>query len=90
MSRQTRPTSSDTQILSVKLTYSGTLARDRQAAIPYVLSADFDFTRGTIVAQRVDVTSGKSSVKLQGRVDHALTADILASWITREMSRQAF
>lgn len=68
---------SDTQILSVKLTYSGMLARDRQSSIPYVLSADFDFTRGTIVAQRVDATSGKSSVKLQGRIDHALTADIL-------------
>ena len=69
---------SDTQILSVKLAYSGTLARDRHAAIPYVLSADFDFTRGNIVAHRVDVASGRSSAKLQGRIDHALTNDLSA------------
>jgi translocation and assembly module TamB len=68
----------DTQVLSVKLAYSGTLARERQTPIPYVLSTDFDFTRGTIVAQRIDVTSGKSSAKLQGRIDHALTPELLA------------
>jgi len=66
----------DTEVLSVKLTYSGTLVRERHAAIPYLLSADFDFTRGTIIAQRVGVSSGKSSAKLQGRIDRALTDDI--------------
>jgi translocation and assembly module TamB len=69
---------SDTQVLSVKLAYAGTLVRDGEAPIPYALSSDFDFTRGTIVAQRVDVASGKSSAKLQGRIDQALTADIRA------------
>ncbi len=67
----------DTRVLSVKLAYKGTLQQDGQAAIPYTLSTDFDLTAGTIVAQRIDVASGTSSAKLQGRIDHALTAGIL-------------
>jgi translocation and assembly module TamB len=66
----------DTQVLSAKVTYSGAINREHEAPIPYTLSTDFDFTRGTFVAQRIEVASGKSTAKLQGRIDHALTEEI--------------
>src|SRR5262249_40731746 len=46
-------------------------------AIPYTLSAKLDYTRGTVVAQRIDLKSGKSSVALQGRINEVLTKNIL-------------
>ena len=66
----------DTQILSAQLAYTGALATGGATSIPYRLSSEFDFTRGTIVAQKVLVTSSKSSVSLQGRIDKALTPEI--------------
>jgi len=66
----------DTQILSAQLAYNGTLAIVGRTTIPYRLSSQFDFTRGTILAQNVQVNSNKSSASLQGRIDKALTPNI--------------
>jgi hypothetical protein len=66
----------DTQVLSAQLAYTGTLAGFGRTLIPYRMSSQFDFTRGTILAQKAQVTSNKSSVNLQGRIDKALTPDI--------------
>ena len=71
----------DTQVLSTKLSYTGTLARAAQRPIPYTLSSEFDFTRGTISSLNAKVASGKSSINLQGRVDKVLTPDIVAKGV---------
>jgi len=71
----------DTQILSTKLSYAGTLTRASQRAIPYTLSSEFDFTRGTISSLNAKIASGKSSINLQGRIDKALTPDIMAKGV---------
>src|SRR5262249_31304279 len=44
--------------------------------IPYTLSAKLDYTRGTVVAQRIDVKSGKSAITLQGRINDVLAKSI--------------
>jgi translocation and assembly module TamB len=67
---------SDTQVLSVRASYAGTLGRPGQSPIPYELSSDFDYTRGSIIAQKIQLASEKSSVALQGRIDKVLTPDV--------------
>ena len=62
-----------TRILSMQLTYDGRLQLENGPAIPYTFSANLDYTRGTVVAQRIDVKSGKSAVTLQGRINEVLT-----------------
>jgi len=66
-----------TRILSSDLKYDGTLSLEGHSAIPYTLSGNFDYTRGTIVAHHIDVKSGKSAIMLQGRIDDVLTKDLL-------------
>src|SRR5213594_2413351 len=66
-----------TRILSMQLTYDGQLHLDNKPPIPYTMSADLDYTRGAVVAQRIVVKSGKSAVTLQGRINEVLTSNIL-------------
>jgi autotransporter translocation and assembly factor TamB len=66
----------DTQTLTANVSYSGKLDNPGSFSIPYSLSSEFDLTRGTILARQVEVTSGKSSSKLQGRIDKVFTPEI--------------
>lgn len=61
------------RILTAHVSYDGVLGRPSQLPIPYSLSADFDFTRNTLLAKHVVVSSGKSRIQLQGRIDDVLT-----------------
>jgi len=67
-----------TQTLSAQVSYTGSLKNPGSFSIPYTLASEFDFTQGTIIAKNVEVTSAKSSAKFQGRIDKALTPDIVA------------
>jgi translocation and assembly module TamB len=62
------------QALSAHLRYDGVLDRSPgvKLSIPYTLSADLDYTRETILAQRVLVTSGRNQIKLQGKITDLL------------------
>jgi translocation and assembly module TamB len=68
----------DREVLEVHMSYDGVVDRapDVKLAIPYSLSADFDYTRATIVAHRVLVTSGRNEARLQGKINQVLSADI--------------
>jgi translocation and assembly module TamB len=63
-------------VLTARLTYDGSFTGLRQSKVPYTLTGVFDATRGTILVQSAEIVSGKSTVKLQGRLDDALTTDI--------------
>ena len=58
-----------TGVLSGHLEFDGAVARVGRPRIPYALSADFDYTRGTVLVQTADVESGESSMTLQGSID---------------------
>ncbi len=64
------------RILTAHVSYDGVLERPSQLPIPYSLSSDFDFTRNTLLANRVIVSSGKSRIHLQGRINDVLTGKI--------------
>ena len=68
--------SGEAQKLSAQIGYTGTLANPGQFSIPYVLSSEFDFTMGTVVAHKINIKSGKSSVNLQGKIEKALTPEV--------------
>jgi len=65
-----------TRVLSLNLNYDGKLWREQLRPIPYTLSADLDYTSGVVVGHRIDVKSGKSLIKLQGRIDDVLTPNL--------------
>jgi autotransporter translocation and assembly factor TamB len=67
---------SETRVLSAQLAYEGNLKRPGQRTIPYKMSSEFDFTQGTVVAHKIGITSGRSSVNLQGKIDHVLAPEI--------------
>jgi translocation and assembly module TamB len=66
------------EVLEAHLRYDGVVDRapDVKLAIPYTLSADLDYTRGTILAHRMNVTSSGNEVKLQGKINEVLGAAI--------------
>ncbi len=64
--------SGGTGVLRGHLEYEGSLERNDRPTIPYGLSADFDHTAGTVLVRTADLTSGESSVTLQGRIDDVL------------------
>jgi uncharacterized protein involved in outer membrane biogenesis len=61
------------RILTAHVSYDGVLERPSQLPIPYTLSSEFDFTRNTLLAKHVVVSSGKSRIQLQGRINDVLT-----------------
>jgi len=65
-----------TRIMTARLSYDGVLERPGARSIPYTFSSDIDFTRGTILAKHVVITSGKSQFHLQGRINDVLTSAI--------------
>ena len=68
----------DTQTLSAQVSYAGSLENPGSFSIPYTLASEFDFTQGTIIAKNLEVTSARSSAKLQGRIDKVLTPEAVA------------
>jgi translocation and assembly module TamB len=66
------------EVLEVHLRYEGVVDRSSEVkfAIPYTLYADLDYTRATIVAQRILISSGKNEIKLQGKISQVLGSDI--------------
>jgi len=90
----------DTRRLTAQVSYDGTLTQPNQKAVPYSLTSSFDFTSGTVIAHSLKITSGKSTVSLQGRIDKALTPDLSAkldysasvdaAFVKRFLPQQAF
>jgi translocation and assembly module TamB len=66
------------EVLEAHLSYDGVVDRSPgvKLEIPYSLSADLDYTRATILVQRMLITSGRNEVRLQGKVSHVLSSDI--------------
>ena len=66
------------EVLESHIRYDGLYDRssERKPSIPYMLSADTDYTRGTLVAHRITVQSGRTQVKLQGRITQVLNQNI--------------
>src|SRR5262249_21962427 len=66
------------EVLEAHLRYDGVLNHSTEVklAIPYTLSADLDYTRATIVAQRILISSGKNEMRLQGKISQVLSSDI--------------
>ncbi len=62
-----------TGVLSGHIDYDGALARVDRPLIPYALSADFDYTRGTVLVQTAEVASGDSRMTLQGKIDQVFS-----------------
>src|SRR5205823_2449599 len=65
-----------TRIMTAHLSYDGVLERPGARSIPYSFASDFDFTRGTMLAKHVVVTTGKTQIQLQGRINDVLTSNI--------------
>ena len=68
------------EVLESHIRYDGLYDRsfERKPSIPYTLSADTDYTRGTLVAHRITVRSGATEVKLQGLINQVLNQNTLA------------
>ncbi len=61
-----------TGVLSGRIEFSGAVEREGRPLIPYALSADFDYTQGTVLVERAELESGTSSLNFQGRIDQIL------------------
>src|SRR5262245_18312381 len=66
------------EVLNAHLRYDGVADRSPgvRLAIPYTLSAELDYTRATVLAHRVIVTSAQNELKLQGKINQVLSTDI--------------
>lgn len=64
------------KVMEAHFRYDGVLTRDTGTPIPYTLSADMDYTSATLIAQRMNVKSAGSELKLQGKVSSVLSSDI--------------
>src|SRR5499426_534149 len=66
------------EVLNAHLRYDGVVDRSPgvRLAIPYTLSADLDYTRATVLAHRITVTSAQNELKLQGKISEILSTDI--------------
>jgi translocation and assembly module TamB len=64
------------RIMTAHVSYDGVLERLADVPIPYSLSSDFDFTRDTLLTKHVVVSTGKSRLQLQGRINDVLTSKI--------------
>jgi translocation and assembly module TamB len=74
---------STTGVLASRITYEGLLERENRRTIPYTLSAQMDYVRGTLLTHDVRVDSGETALNLQGRINDLLTRTSMAAWSTR-------
>lgn len=66
------------EVLATHLSFDGVYDRvpNLKLSIPYTFTADADYTRDTLVAQHLVVTSGQNEVKLQGKVSNLLSKQV--------------
>jgi translocation and assembly module TamB len=66
------------EVLETHFSYDGIFDRspDLRPSIPYTLSADMDYTRDTLVAHRIVIDTGKSELKLQGKINNVISNGI--------------
>jgi len=66
------------EVLNAHLRYDGVVDRSPgvRLAIPYTLSAELDYTRATVLAHRIILTSAQNELKLQGKINQVLSTDI--------------
>src|SRR5262249_35289495 len=66
------------EVLNAHLSYDGVIDRSPgvRLAIPYTLSADLDYTRATLLAHQITLTSAQNKLKLQGKINQVLSTDI--------------
>jgi translocation and assembly module TamB len=66
------------EVLATHLSFDGVYDRvpNVKLSIPYTFTADVDYTRATLVAQRIVVTTGGNEVKLQGKVSNLISKKV--------------
>ena len=66
------------EALETHIRYDGVLdlSSHGQRSIPYTLAADADYTRATLVAHKIAIASGPTTVRLQGRINQVLSQNI--------------
>ena len=66
------------EVLETHVSWDGVLDRspDVRLPIPYLLSADVDYTRATLVVHRMTISSGRNEAKLQGKINQVLSSNI--------------
>jgi translocation and assembly module TamB len=67
---------STTSVLTSHLRYDGQYIRQDNPTIPYTFDADMDYTVGTLIAHRINLQTGKSLLKLQGKINDLLKKTI--------------
>ena len=67
------------EVLEAHLRFDGVVDRapELRLSIPYTFSGDLDYTRGTVLAQRINVTSGRNEAKLQGKISDVLSSSVI-------------
>src|SRR5262245_6903541 len=66
------------EVLEAHVSFDGVVDRapDLRLSIPYTFYGDLDYTRGTVLAQRISVTSARNEVKLQGKINDVLSSSV--------------
>ncbi|PYS29695.1 MAG: hypothetical protein DMG11_08140, partial [Acidobacteria bacterium] len=66
------------EVLETHIRYDGVFDRSGEGklSIPYTLSADMNYTRATLLANRINVKSGASELRLQGRINDLFNKNI--------------
>jgi len=66
------------EVLETHISYSGVFDRSGEGklSIPYTLAADMNYTRATLLANRINVKSGASELRLQGRINDLFNKNI--------------
>ena len=66
------------EVLHAHLRFDGVVDRSPgvRLEIPYTFSGDLDYTRATVLAQRIVITSSGNEIKLQGKINQVLSADL--------------
>ena len=67
---------STTNVLTSHLRYDGQYIRPDNPTIPYTFDADMDYTVGTLIAHRIHLQTGKSLLKMQGKINDLLKKTI--------------
>ena len=66
------------EVLETHIRYDGVFDRSGEGklSIPYTLAADMNYTRATLLANRINVKSGASELRLQGRINDLFNKNI--------------
>jgi len=66
------------EVLESHIRYDGVFNRSGEGkiSIPYTLAADLDYTRATLLANRINLKSGTSEIRLQGKISELFNKNI--------------